>query len=193
MRNMAGEVLRNPSILAFDGAVFDVSHDGGVAKVPWERMPEPWRRGYAYDTDAAVRAAETRARATDTARRSITEPEVIVAGKSLGWNHDRKVWVVLPLKVEMRLPNGSPPSEPDLRRLPAMVPQPNQIVVIPAAEVPPAWQKDQFVLCKARLLRRVPMEGRPDTTVNHVRELVAWSDPLISITPAPPPPAEAGR
>ncbi len=194
VRNLAGEVLRNPSIIAFDGAAFDVAHEGGVAKVPWERMPEAWRRGYAYDPGAPARAAEARARAKGAPRSAEAEPEVIVAGKSLGLNQDRQLWIVLPMRLDVRMPNGSPPGEAELRRLPSLVvPQGSQIAVIPAAEVPPGWEKDQFVLVKARLIRRAPLPNDPATMVNYVRGVTPWSDPQVTIKPSQPPRPEVGR
>ena len=59
IRDGSGELLQHPSIVKFDGQVFDVAHNGGVARVPWEQMPPAWRSGYTFDPD---RAADTRRR-----------------------------------------------------------------------------------------------------------------------------------
>ena len=48
IRNATGQALRNPRILSFNGAVFQVEHTDGVAGVPWERMPPAWRAGYEF-------------------------------------------------------------------------------------------------------------------------------------------------
>lgn len=48
-----GRTLTHPSISRFDGQSFSVEHDGGIAKVPWEQMPEPARAGYTFDPDRA--------------------------------------------------------------------------------------------------------------------------------------------
>ena len=48
-----GRALAHPILGRYDGQVFSIEHDGGIAKVPWEMMPEPYRAGYSFDPDRA--------------------------------------------------------------------------------------------------------------------------------------------
>ena len=58
--NSAGEALSNPRVLSFDGEVFQVEHDGGVAAVAWASMPPALRQGYRYDPAKAERTRQER-------------------------------------------------------------------------------------------------------------------------------------
>lgn len=54
LSNAAGEPLRNARIVRFDGLKFEVEHDGGVASIPWGRMPEEIRRRFPFDPNRAL-------------------------------------------------------------------------------------------------------------------------------------------
>ena len=71
LRNRFGETLRRPRILAFDGETFQVEHADGVASLPWDAMPEAWRRGFRRDparATAARRVQEQRRQAMEERR-----------------------------------------------------------------------------------------------------------------------------
>ncbi len=65
LRNRFGETLRRPRVIAFDGATFQVEHADGVAAVPWDAMPEAWRRGFRRDPARAAAAQERRRQAVE--------------------------------------------------------------------------------------------------------------------------------
>jgi len=54
IRSKEGTILRNPRILSFNGADFQVEHDGGVAKVPYDRMPAAIKRKYFPDAEKVM-------------------------------------------------------------------------------------------------------------------------------------------
>lgn len=66
--NRFGEPLQNARVIKFDGETFHVEHDGGVAAVPWAKMPELLRLGYTYDS---TRAAVERERNEERAREAM--------------------------------------------------------------------------------------------------------------------------
>lgn len=77
LSNSYGEPLGHPRILSFDGETFQVEHDGGVAAVPWGKMPEPMRKGYTLDPVYAERARTLR-----EVRRQAAEDEALADGDS---------------------------------------------------------------------------------------------------------------
>ncbi len=76
--NRFGEPLRHPRIVRFDGETFQVEHDGGIAAMPWAKMPPAFRLGYRHQPEVA---AETRRLAE--ARRRAVEAETARASKEL--------------------------------------------------------------------------------------------------------------
>jgi len=60
VKNSSGERLDNPHIISFDGEVFQVEHDGGIAVVAWAAMPPAMRQGYQLDPAKAERLRQVR-------------------------------------------------------------------------------------------------------------------------------------
>ncbi len=74
VRNRDGEVLRNARILRFDGEIFQIEHDGGIASIAWAKMPESIRRAYPRDP---TRAAEARRRVEERQRAAAARPRPV--------------------------------------------------------------------------------------------------------------------
>ncbi len=74
--NSAGEKLTNPRVLSFDGEKFQVEHDGGVAAVAYESMPEALRQGYQLDPAKAERARQIR----EISRQAAAQQEPLADG-----------------------------------------------------------------------------------------------------------------
>lgn len=72
IRDYRNRPLKNPRVVRFDGLQFDVEHDGGVAKVPWQRMPEDVRARFPLDP---ARAAELRAQLEERRLAAATAPQ----------------------------------------------------------------------------------------------------------------------
>lgn len=83
--NRFGEPLQHARIIKFDGEIFHVEHEGGVAAIPWQIMPEALRVGYTYDSERAAgerdrneeraRDANDAAAESDMAEAAATTPE----------------------------------------------------------------------------------------------------------------------
>lgn len=69
IRDRTGAVLENPRITDFDGADFTVEHNGGIARVPYERMPLAYQRFFMPDPERAKEESERRRKLVEDAQR----------------------------------------------------------------------------------------------------------------------------
>jgi hypothetical protein len=69
IRDRTGAILVHPHISDFDGADFTVEHDGGIARVPYDRMPLGYRRFFMPDPERAKEEAERRRKMVEDAQR----------------------------------------------------------------------------------------------------------------------------
>lgn len=69
IRDRTGAVLVNPHITDFDGADFTVEHAGGIARLPYDRMPLAYRRFFLPDPEHAKEEAERRRKLVEDAQR----------------------------------------------------------------------------------------------------------------------------
>lgn len=88
IQNADGAVLQNPRIERFDGEIFYISHDGGLAKIPWAKMPESYRQKYSFDPKHAAevksqiaKSAQDHAIAEDEAARVSHLEQRFICGK----------------------------------------------------------------------------------------------------------------
>ena len=93
--NSFGEPLENPHIVSFNGEVFQVAHHGGVAAIPWARMPEPLRKGYTLDPANAERS-----RVIHEMRRQAAEEEALADGDGQEFSEPTPAPVPVPIIVE---------------------------------------------------------------------------------------------
>lgn len=69
IHDRTGAILANPRITDFDGANFTVEHYGGIARIPFDQMPQAYRKFFLPDPERAKEEADRRRKMVEDAQR----------------------------------------------------------------------------------------------------------------------------